>query len=44
MTLGVILILLGSLIIYAGIKGKSITALLVGDASKPSTPPKGARG
>lgn len=44
MTLGLAAVLLGALLIYAGIKGKSVRALLLGDstqdrAAPPSAPP-----
>jgi hypothetical protein len=39
MTLGLAAVLLGALLIYAGIKGRSLQALLVGDSTKPSRAP-----
>jgi hypothetical protein len=39
-TLALALVLLGALMIYAGIKGRSITRLLMGDASTPSKKPE----
>ena len=39
LTLALGLVLLGLLLIYAGIKGKSVTSLLLGDASTPSKKP-----
>lgn len=40
MTLALALVLIGLLLVYAGIKGKSIRALLMGDASTPSKRPE----
>lgn len=39
MTLALALVLLGLLLIYAGIKGLSVRRLLMGDASTPSKKP-----
>lgn len=39
MTLGLAAVLLGALLIYAGIKGRSIVALLGGDSTTPSRKP-----
>lgn len=45
MTLGLALVLLGALLIYAGIQGKSIRSLLFGDSTTPSkTPAPAERG
>lgn len=40
MTLALAIVLLGLLLIYAGIKGRSLRRLLVGDASTPSKKPE----
>lgn len=39
MTLALALVLLGTLLVYAGVKGKSVRSLLVGDSSTPSSRP-----
>lgn len=43
MTLALALVLVGLLLMYAGIKGLSLRRLLVGDASTPSELPETAR-
>lgn len=43
MTVAFGLVLVGVLLIYGGVTGRSITALLLGDNSTPSTPPTPAR-
>lgn len=39
MTLALALVLIGALMIYAGIKGKSLKALMLGDNTQESAPP-----
>jgi hypothetical protein len=42
MFLSALLIELGALLLYAGIKGKSVTKLITGDNTTPANPPAGS--
>lgn len=44
MSIALGLVLLGALLVYGGVTGKSITSLLTGDNQTPRTPPKGGDG
>lgn len=43
MTLGLAILLLGALLMYAGITGRSLRALLGGDSTTPSRKPTGVK-
>lgn len=42
MTIALALVLLGALLVYGGVTGKSVKHLLLGDNTVPSTPPSGS--
>ena len=42
MTLALALVLVGALLIYAGVTGQSVRSLLVGKSGVPSSRPRGA--